>query len=120
MRHTSDRSPGSYLARPRPQVIRALAVVGGMGILTTTPVAFLSMLKSALILRFTKSLVFPSSVIVGIRRKGCAAAFVTRYRMSSNSPSGGMKVIVRSVSNFPSRTHLEVLGRKMSWTKKSW
>ena len=47
----------------------------------------------------------PSSRIEGMSLKGCDAS-VTLYLINSNSPSGGMNVIVLSESNLPSRTHL--------------
>ena len=47
IRQTSARSPGSYLARPRPTEQRAVAAVVGMGMRITTLVAFLSSWKSA-------------------------------------------------------------------------
>ncbi|QBZ55023.1 hypothetical protein PoMZ_10739 [Pyricularia oryzae] len=37
--------------------------------------------------------------------KGRFTFSVARYRMSSNSPSGGTKLMIRSESNFPSLTH---------------
>ena len=42
----------------------------------------------------------PCSSITGRTRKGRLTLSVIRYRMSSNSPSGGTNVIERSASNF--------------------
>ena len=45
-----------------------------------------------------------SSCTAGMIRNGRFTFSVTLYLINSNSPSGGMKVIVRSASNLPSRT----------------
>ena len=47
----------------------------------------------------------PSCLTTGSTRKGRFTFSDIRYDMSWNSPSGGTKEIVRSMSNFPSFTH---------------
>uniref|UniRef100_A0A336LH00 CSON011485 protein n=1 Tax=Culicoides sonorensis TaxID=179676 RepID=A0A336LH00_CULSO len=47
----------------------------------------------------------PTSRTRGITRKGSEISFVVRYRISSNSPSGGIKLMECSVSNLLSLTH---------------
>lgn len=49
IRQTSALSPGSYRALPLDALLRAVAAVGGIGILITTLFAFLSSGKSAVI-----------------------------------------------------------------------
>lgn len=46
-----------------------------------------------------------NSYITGVTLKGRLILLDTRYVITSNSPSGGMKVIDRSRSNRPSLTH---------------
>uniref|UniRef100_A0A336LI14 CSON011485 protein n=1 Tax=Culicoides sonorensis TaxID=179676 RepID=A0A336LI14_CULSO len=53
----------------------------------------------------TSILVRPTSRTRGITRKGSEISFVVRYRISSNSPSGGIKLMECSVSNLLSLTH---------------
>ena len=59
MRHTNALSPGSYFARPLPTTHFAEAAVGGIGILMTTFVAFLSSKKSPITLMFTANFDLP-------------------------------------------------------------
>lgn len=56
-------------------------------------------------LTLTSILVRPTSRTNGITRNGNDISLVVRYRINSNSPSGGMKLIECSVSNLLSFTH---------------
>ena len=47
----------------------------------------------------------------GITLKGRVMSLVVRYFMSSYSPSGGMKLMLRSLSNLLSLTHCQEGGR---------
>mmetsp|Transcript_68393 Transcript_68393/g.190079 ORF Transcript_68393/g.190079 Transcript_68393/m.190079 type:complete len:221 (+) Transcript_68393:281-943(+) len=102
--HTIAFWSGSNFARPAPTLMFVRAVLGGTGTLTTTSVADLSASNWAVTFTLNVTLDFPSSCIAGISRNGNFMLSETRYRISSNSPSGGMNVIVRSESNFPRRT----------------
>lgn len=53
----------------------------------------------------TSILVRPTSRTNGITRNGNEMSFVVRYRINSNSPSGGIKLMECSVSNLLSLTH---------------
>mmetsp|Transcript_27974 Transcript_27974/g.59916 ORF Transcript_27974/g.59916 Transcript_27974/m.59916 type:complete len:205 (-) Transcript_27974:529-1143(-) len=105
-RHTIACCSGSYLARPKECLIFAFAVFFGTGILMTTWVAKSWSEKLAITLRLMEIFVkLCSSCTAGMIRNGKLMLSVTRYLMSWNSPSGGINVMVRSASNFPSLTH---------------
>ncbi len=69
---------------------------------TTLFLTFSSICAMIVTSMFTKD--FPSCT-AGIIRKGRLMLLVTRYLINSNSPSGGIKVMDLSASNFPKRTH---------------
>ncbi len=48
---------------------------------------------------------FPVSLTIGMTRNGRLMSLVVRYFISSNSPSGGMKLIEWSESNLLNFTH---------------
>lgn len=98
-------SAGLYFAFPTPTFASAFVVFNGVGILSTTLLAFNfgSKLARRWIVYSTRD--FVGSVTCVCNRKGRLMFDVERYRMSSNSPSGGMKLIDRSESNLPRRTH---------------
>mmetsp|Transcript_4492 Transcript_4492/g.9971 ORF Transcript_4492/g.9971 Transcript_4492/m.9971 type:complete len:242 (-) Transcript_4492:645-1370(-) len=106
IRQTIAFCSGSYFARPNEFLIFDLDVFFGTGTLITTCVANSFSEKLAMTLRLIEHLVCPSSCTAGISRKGMFTLSLTLYLISSNSPSGGMKVIVLSASNFPNLTHL--------------
>mmetsp|Transcript_9182 Transcript_9182/g.17512 ORF Transcript_9182/g.17512 Transcript_9182/m.17512 type:complete len:238 (-) Transcript_9182:545-1258(-) len=104
-RHTMASCSGSYLARPKEFLILALEVFLGTGIFTTTCVANNWSEKLAMILTFIETLVkLASSCTAGMTLNGRLILSVTRYLINSNSPSGGINVMVRSASNLPKRT----------------
>jgi len=113
-------SAGTYLALPIGTFTCAPVVLRGVGILRTTLFAFNFPSKFALrcIVYSTRDLV--GSVTCVCSLNGRLMLDVDRYLlistsakaqmdgphlMSSNSPSGGMKLIDRSESNLPNRTH---------------
>jgi hypothetical protein len=98
-------SAGLYFAFPTPTFASAFVVFNGVGILSTTLLAFNfgSKLARRWIVYSTRD--FVGSVTCVCSRKGRLMFDVERYRMSSNSPSGGMKLIDLSESNLPRRTH---------------
>mmetsp|Transcript_73241 Transcript_73241/g.177065 ORF Transcript_73241/g.177065 Transcript_73241/m.177065 type:complete len:238 (-) Transcript_73241:734-1447(-) len=104
MRHTMAFCSGSYLARPDPTLMCARAVVGGVGTLITTLVAVSLEEKLPIALMLSTTLVSPRSSTTGISRNGRFTLSVMRYRINSNSPSGGTKVMVRSLSKVRRRT----------------
>mmetsp|Transcript_115580 Transcript_115580/g.201142 ORF Transcript_115580/g.201142 Transcript_115580/m.201142 type:complete len:244 (+) Transcript_115580:544-1275(+) len=104
--HTMDRCSASYLALPVLMLILQLAVLFGVGTLMTTLVPNKRELNSALIRKSISRRVFPNSLSTGdSTRNGGLTLSCVRYFIRINSPSGGTKLIVRSASNFPNRTH---------------
>jgi hypothetical protein len=118
--HTIIFSAGTYLAFPIGTFTCAPVVLRGVGILRTTLFAFSFPSKFArrCIVYSTRDLV--GSVTCVCSLNGKLILDVDRYLlvstsnniqmddphlMSSNSPSGGMKLIDRSESNLPNRTH---------------
>jgi hypothetical protein len=97
-------SAGTYFALPVDDTMLVLAVLSGVGIRTTTSVAASLEEKLALTRIWYSILLFPTSLTTGWMRNGRLMFSVVRYCISSNSPSGGMKLIVRSVLNLPSLT----------------
>ena len=95
-----------YSAEPKPTFGITLAVLGGTGIFSSTFCADTCLLKFAITLMLIFSVVSlyasrparaPTiSSYTGRMRNGRLMFSVTRYFISSNSPSGGMNVIVRS------------------------
>mmetsp|Transcript_60320 Transcript_60320/g.143364 ORF Transcript_60320/g.143364 Transcript_60320/m.143364 type:complete len:262 (+) Transcript_60320:299-1084(+) len=104
IRHTSSEVSGSYLALPAAVVAVTLAVLGGRGMRTMTlrPV---TLLYCAFTFTLISSRVRPISLTTGRTLKGRLMFSDTRYFISTNSPSGGMKVTALSESNLPSFTH---------------
>mmetsp|Transcript_19252 Transcript_19252/g.37477 ORF Transcript_19252/g.37477 Transcript_19252/m.37477 type:complete len:261 (-) Transcript_19252:155-937(-) len=102
--HTSSEFSGSYLALPAAVVVVHLEVLGGTGMrmMMFRPV---TELNCALTLMLISRRVRPSSLTIGCTLKGRLMFSLTRYFISTNSPSGGIKVTARSLSNFPSFTH---------------
>jgi hypothetical protein len=113
-------SAGTYLAFPIGTFTCAPVVLRGVGIRSTTLLAFSLPSKFArrCIVYSTRDLV--GSVTCVCSLNGRLILDVDRYLpistshkcemddphlMSSNSPSGGMKLIDRSESNLPNRTH---------------
>ena len=82
MRQTMAPSAASHLAVPVGLMMRARAVLGGAGILTTTLVAKSLAEKFAQTLTLTVTRVSPSSWMLGRMRKGRFTLSVTRYFMS--------------------------------------
>ena len=123
--HTTTFSAGTYLALPFATLQSTVVVFNGVGILSTTLVADSLFPKFALTVTAYETCVVPISFTVGMTRNGSLILDVHRYlpgRMiilvkvlrdtsktvhliSSNSPSGGIKLIVRVESNSVSRTH---------------
>mmetsp|Transcript_19767 Transcript_19767/g.36789 ORF Transcript_19767/g.36789 Transcript_19767/m.36789 type:complete len:268 (-) Transcript_19767:563-1366(-) len=103
-RKTMEDSSGTYLALPIVHLILHLAVLLGTGIFKVTEEAKSFSEKVAVHFTLIDTLVWPSSWIAAMMRKGRLMLSVTLYFMSSNSPSGGMKVIVRSASKRPRET----------------
>lgn len=98
-------SAGEYFALPNETLHSTFAVFSGVGTLMTTLLAFSFGENVVLTCIVYSTLVFPISSMIGCTLKGTFIFVVERYRINSNSPSGGMKEIVRSLSNFPSLTH---------------
>jgi len=98
-------SPGTYFALPTPTLHSTLVVLRGVGIFKTTLFAFsfASNVARNWIVYSTRD--FVGSTTCAWRRKGRLMLDVERYRMSSNSPSGGIKLMDRSESNLPNLTH---------------
>lgn len=122
-------SEGAYLALPPdPTFTSTLAEFSGVGIRKMTLLAYNLGEKFALTLIMYSTRVFPISFTTGCTLNGKLTFSVERYLIieqsimlpfvvvfpsrsqfthliSSNSPSGGIKLMVLSVSNFPSLTH---------------
>ena len=121
--HTIMFSAGTYFAFPTPTLLFTLVVFNGVGILNTTLLAFSLGSNDA-----RRWMVYSTRDLVGsvtwvCSRNGRLIFVVDRYLldvrtqdltsegmelthfMSSNSPSGGINEIDRSVSNLPNRTH---------------
>ena len=98
-------SAGTYFAFPIGTLQSTFVVFKGVGIRTTTFVAESLLLKFVFTVTTYETAVVPISFTVGITRRGSLTFDVERYRISSNSPSGGTKLIVRVESNSSSRTH---------------
>jgi len=62
-------------------------------------------LKFDLTVTLISILVLECSFTIGNTLNGTVTFSVVRYFISSNSPSGGIKLIVLSLSNFPNLTH---------------
>ena len=120
-------SEALYLALPFMQMSWTPEVLSGVGMRTSIFCASRDCLKLVLMTTYgkcilihvphrtfkmtqlcctlTSSLVRPTSLTSGMTRKGKAISFVVRYRISSYSPSGGMKEMACSVSNLDNFTH---------------
>ena len=94
-----------YLALPTWTLQSTLVVLSGVGMRRTMLLALSLGEKLALSCIVYSTLLLPTSSTIGWTLNGKLTFDVERYRISSNSPSGGMKLIVRSESNFPSLTH---------------
>lgn len=119
---TTTFSPGTYLAFPFTTLQSTVVVFNGVGMRRTTFVAESLLLKFAFKVIVYETCVVPTSVTVAITRSGnltfeverylhtgqCEQTYISDrwiYRISSNSPSGGIKLIVRVASKSFSRTH---------------
>lgn len=115
--HSTQFSLRSHFARPWVQRHFPSAVLRGVGTRIITSVAYNLFEKFALTAISYETRVRECSVMMGCTRNGSWIFDVARYlqrlelrgvrlyRMSSNSPSGGMKEMVLSESNFPNLTH---------------
>merc|ERR1719318_1563042 len=103
--HTMAFSLALYLAFPFMQMSCTPLVLRGVGILISNFWANRLGLKLDLTTTLTSSLERPTSLTRGITLKGREMSLVVRYLMSSCSPSGGMKLMLCSVSNLESLTH---------------
>jgi hypothetical protein len=116
-------SPGTYFAFPIPTLVLTLVVFSGVGILRMTLLALSFESNAALRCIVYSTRDFVGSVTCVCSLNGRLILDVDRYLMqafssdcsrsvqvdthfiSSNSPSGGMNEIERSVSNLPNLTH---------------
>merc|ERR1719318_105700 len=94
-----------YLAFPFMQMSCTPLVFRGVGILISIFWASREGLKLDLTTTLTSSLALPTSLTRGITRKGREISLVVLYLINSFSPSGGMKLMACSDSNFESLTH---------------
>lgn len=117
-------SAGTYFALPWGTFRSTLVVLRGVGIRSAISVAESFVLKFVRTVMVYSTLDFPCSTTLGMTFSGRLTSRVDRYLKSSfdeytdgrsgvvtthfinsNSPSGGMNVILRSASNLPNRTH---------------
>lgn len=118
-------SDGAYFAfPPEPTFTSTFAEFKGVGIFNTTLLAYNLGEKFALTLILYSTRVFPISVTTGCTLKGKLTFSVVRYLhemmsisshfvnntdnsyfINSNSPSGGTKLMLLSLSNLPNLTH---------------
>lgn len=103
--HTIAAFSGSYFALPTSVLQVTDAVFFGHGIFTTTFVALSVLSKIDLSLSLTYSFCGLICVMTGMSLKGRLMLSLIRYYIRSKTPSGGIKVMERSLSNLGSFTH---------------
>mmetsp|Transcript_38186 Transcript_38186/g.96668 ORF Transcript_38186/g.96668 Transcript_38186/m.96668 type:complete len:363 (-) Transcript_38186:244-1332(-) len=103
--HTSALRVASYLALPDVTRMLALLVLSGTGTSSTTLVAYSLLLNDDLTVTVHSSRVLAISLITHSTLKGRLMLSWQRYRISSNSPSGGTNVTTFCDSYVPRLTH---------------